>query len=175
MTTRPPTTPAPSRRASASAGGERAITLVEVLVVLLIIAIIGGIAVRSMGGQRSSGGAVKARVIALALSEAAAQFQRDHGGRVPGEPVGAGARDWDTSRRSPIDRSNGSAPYLKPSSSEALTTGAVSLESGSGALVGGGSASPIGRVRYDADTARNVFVVIAYAQSGGRLVPACWV
>lgn len=149
--------------------------MVEIMVVLLIIAIIGGIAVGSLRGSRSSTSAVKARTIALSLSEAAGQFQRDHGGRVPGEPTGTGARDWNLAQRSPIDRSNGNSTYLKPGTIEALVSGEVSLESANGALVGGGAASSLGRVRYDADTARNVFVVVAYARRGDRLVPDCWV
>ncbi|MCW2927686.1 MAG: hypothetical protein JWM86_1654 [Thermoleophilia bacterium] len=147
----------------------------ELIVVVLIIMVIGGFGISSILGSRTRSTTTSARTVAVQLSEAASQFQRDHGGRVPGDlGTTAGRADWDARMTSPVDRANGNRTYLKHGAVEALSDGRLSLEAQGGRVMSAGTPSAAGRIRYDADTVRNVFVVVAFARTSGTMRATCW-
>lgn len=166
-----PTTP--RRLAGAS---EHGVTMVELLVVLLIIAVVAFAGLASMRGTQGQSQANRARAVAMQLGEAIQQFQRDHGGRPPGEP---GAADWRWTDRqvnwwvSPVDRGNSNRPYASARALEALTDRAVSLERSDGTTHRG--ASTTARIRYVADRGRQVYVLVVLVNRSGRLAAECFV
>lgn len=83
---------------------EHAFTMVELLVVLVITAILAGIAIMGLGSSRATGQTFNAVAVANAYASAADRFARDHNGRYPRAP--GDATDWPNVRRGP------SAPVL---------------------------------------------------------------
>ncbi len=165
-------------RACARVRREAALGLVEVIIVLLIIAIIGAIAVMSTGSAKANGTAHVARATARTLAEAIEQFSRDHGGRLPGAP---GTDDWTpqgatgaAAWQSPVDIANGRQPYVKGQAVQPLVEGQVALLAASGAA-GGGAAQPAATIRYVPDATRGTFALDVQVRRGQQLVPLCHV
>jgi type II secretory pathway pseudopilin PulG len=71
---------------------ERAITLVEILVVMLIIMIISGVSMFGVRGARSSGGKIEATAAARRYGDAIERYQLEHGQQVP--TIAAGSTSW---------------------------------------------------------------------------------
>jgi prepilin-type N-terminal cleavage/methylation domain-containing protein len=63
--------------------GERGLTLVEMMVVLVIVVVIMGLAMQSVRGSRNTGGTMEVRAVALRYADAVERFKADHGRRVP--------------------------------------------------------------------------------------------
>jgi prepilin-type N-terminal cleavage/methylation domain-containing protein len=72
---------------------EAGMTLVEMLVVMLIVAVISTFAVMSMSSSRSTGGRLELRAAASRYADAAERYQQDHGRKAPT----FGGPDWPTS------------------------------------------------------------------------------
>jgi prepilin-type N-terminal cleavage/methylation domain-containing protein len=90
--TLPMDTADPTRESPESAG-ERAFTLVEVLVVLAIIAVLMSIIVPRFGSAKTSANGANLRAAAQSYAEAVDAFALDHAGRVP-VIGGATSTDW---------------------------------------------------------------------------------
>lgn len=149
---------------------EHAVTMVELIVVVLIVAVIVFAGLAALGGSKDTAQLSRARSAAVQLGEAVQQFQRDHGGRPPGQP---GTADWGNGWVSPVDRGNGNRPYLSRRAVEAVSDGAVSIEGSAGAT--GPGASPTARIRYLANPARNSYALVVYVRERGRLAPRCFI
>jgi type II secretory pathway pseudopilin PulG len=95
--------------------------MVEVMVVLIIIAIIGAIAVPAMRSSRDSGGRVELRAAATRYADAVERYQADHGRKVPVY----GSADWSVPNAGPVQRlqigTNVVRPYLSKAVPEILT------------------------------------------------------
>ena len=79
---------------------ESAFGLVEIMVVLLIIAIVSGIALMSVKGARTSGGRAEAVAAATRYGDAIERFQQEHGRRVPT----IGTPSWPVGADGPVHR-----------------------------------------------------------------------
>lgn len=152
------------------ARAEAGFSLLEIIVVLVIIGIMLAVGFASMRGSHARANSAKAKSVAIQLGEAIQQFQRDHGGRPPGQP---GTVDWGNRWVSPVDRGNGNKPYVSGTSVDALATNAVSLETTAGAA--GPGASAIARIRYYENPAANLYALVVYINRDGTRRPVCWV
>lgn len=106
---------------------ERAIGLVEVLVVLLITGILIGLGVWSITSARSAGRTVGTMTAAHAYGDAIERFARDHRGRFPGAP---GTADWPggaDARRGPAANVLGTKRYFLRSIPESVQDGSVAF------------------------------------------------
>lgn len=139
--------------------------MIEVIVVVLIIAIIGAITALNVDRGRSKGHAAQGRATARALGEAVQQFQRDHGGRLPGAP---GSADWGNAYLGPVDKANGNRPYARKSTLVAITDGVVGFQ-------GGANPSAPVRLRYVADANAGQFGFVVSVRKGNAHVPSCYV
>ncbi len=96
-------------------------SLIEVVVVMLIVAIISGFAVPSLLGSRGSGGRIELRAAAARYADAVERYQADHGRKVPVY----GSADWRIPNQGPIRRLQMSGtverPYLDKSIPEIMT------------------------------------------------------
>ena len=151
---------------------ESGFSLVEVIVVLLILAIVVGGITALLGGSRKGANEAVTRQSALLIAEAVDQFQRDHGGRPPGQP--GASTDWNTTWTSPVDAQNNNLPYIKPSNAESFSSGTVSLETADGRTAPGRQAGA-GRVRYFVDPVNRSYAVVAYRIDGADRIASCWV
>ncbi len=91
---------------------EGGFSLVELMVVMLIIAIISGVAFMSVRGARTSGGRAEAVGAATRYADAIDRFQQEHGRRLPviGTPT------WPTAVAGPVHRlvMGAAAPVVRP-------------------------------------------------------------
>jgi prepilin-type N-terminal cleavage/methylation domain-containing protein len=115
----------PTRHVGQRVDAERGVSLVEVVVVLLIVAILAGSILAGRNSTKRAGAVTAARAAGASYHDAIEAFMRDHGGRVPiwgdnndwrdsalsgsGVPAGSGAGgQW-----GPINVSAVSKPYLE--------------------------------------------------------------
>lgn len=166
-----PRTSSTSSRHTSALAPERGIGLVEVIVVLLLIAIIGTIALASLHGTKRNAATTQGRTVARTLGEGIEQFARDRGGRVPGAPGGA---DWANGWRSPVDVANGNAPYVKATALEPLDSGTVALVAQSGRIAPGGDTAPA-RLQYRTDASSRFYAIVVSERNGTTYRPACYV
>jgi type II secretory pathway pseudopilin PulG len=148
---------------------EAGVGVLEIVVVLLIIGVLIGVGTMSMRGTQTRSNTAKARSVAIQLGEAIQQFQRDHGGRPPGQP---GTVDWGNAWISPIDRGNGNRTYASQTALDALNGGGVSLERTNGTA--GPRASTTTRIRYFENAAANQYALVVYVRRDGAMRPICW-
>lgn len=137
---------------------ESGVTLLEMLVVLVIIAILIGLLVSNMGGSKDTASKAAGRQVARAYYETAVDFASDNGGAVP-RP---GTTDWPTSRPElgPVNFLNKTAQqrYLR-NVPEAVTDGRARL-----VTTGGGSTGSTGaplRITYTRTGAQSFEIVAA--------------
>ena len=111
----------PTHRPVSNRDGEHAVSLIEVLVVMLIVAVISAFAVPSLMSSRGSGGRVELRAAAARYSDAVERYQADHGRKVPVY----GSADWRIPNQGPIKRlqigGTVERPYLDKSIPEVMT------------------------------------------------------
>lgn len=141
-------------------------TIVELALVMLIIAIIALIAVGSLRSGTARGSLAQARTVARTLDEGVQQFQRDHGGRLPDA---VGSADWVGA--SPIDQANGDKPYVRASALEPLQSGSVLLEGAALGAAGRGAAPA--RIRYVLNAAGDSYAFVVDDMRTGN--PECHV
>ncbi|MCW2928034.1 MAG: hypothetical protein JWM86_2002 [Thermoleophilia bacterium] len=106
---------------------EHGLTLVEVLVVMVIIAVLSGISVASIQSSRASGRLSATTTSGFAYANAIDEFARDHNGRYP---AGVGTADWArAAERGPVSTQLGgdAHPYLR-SVPEPVQDGRVSFD-----------------------------------------------
>ena len=108
------------------AAAESGFTLVEILVVLVLIAIITGLGVVSIGSSRSSGQRMASVSVANAYAQAADRFARDHGGRYPDAPP---STDWGPAKRGPVATILGTKRFYLRQVPEAVQDGTVLVHS----------------------------------------------
>lgn len=91
---------------------EHGIGMVELLVVLLIIAVVGSVALMSVRGARASGGRAEASAAASRYADAIDRYQQEHGRKLPmiGSPM------WPSANEGPVHRlvMGTSAPIVRP-------------------------------------------------------------
>lgn len=88
---------------------ERGFSLVELSVVLLIIAIVMGVAFISVRGARNSGYKAEVSASAIRFSDAVERFQQEHGRKLPV----IGTTDWPVAKKGPVHRLQiGSSPAV---------------------------------------------------------------
>jgi prepilin-type N-terminal cleavage/methylation domain-containing protein len=114
--------------------GERGISLVEVLVVLLIVAILLTLAMYSVRSARRTGRLVATVSAAHAYADAADAFAREHDGRYPAAPgvSGPAGIDWPGGadmRRGPQSEALGEEKYYLKRVPEAVQDGSVEIGS----------------------------------------------
>ncbi|MCW2922445.1 MAG: hypothetical protein JWL76_2319 [Thermoleophilia bacterium] len=83
----------PTRRVGLRADPERAVSLVEVVIVVLIIGILGAAIFAARNSSSRAGSVTAARAAGQSYHDAIEAFMRDHGGRVP---VLNDPEDWPT-------------------------------------------------------------------------------
>lgn len=138
---------------------------------LIIAAVVCGMAFMGMQGSKSNAHGARARAVALSLGEAIQQFQRDHGGRPPAQP---GSVDWNAGWTSPIDRTNGDRPYVKTGSVEPLVAGAVAVANRRGATLAAGARAG-SRIHYFDDPTRGRYALVVYVRRGTTWRAECFV
>lgn len=95
---------------------ERAFTLVEILVVIVLVAVFMGLGILSIRSSKATGARMSSIAVAHAYADAVDRFAREHGGRYP--TFGA-ATDWPAGtvaarNRGPVARELGpSGEYLR--------------------------------------------------------------
>jgi Tfp pilus assembly protein PilE len=148
---------------------ERGIGVIEVVIVMLLIAMIGGIAVQSLRGTKRSTASTKGRTLALSLSEGIEQFQRDHGGRLPGDP---GTADWGRTWLSPVDASNGNKPYVRQSAIESLVDGGAALQNNAGRAARGNPTAAV-VIQYRSDVSAGSYALVVKTRTGSTYKSIC--
>lgn len=110
--------------------GERALSLIEILVVLVIIAVLMAITIPMFRSARHASQLKGAVSAAQSYKQGVSAFMLDHGNRVPrvGNVV-AGVPDWSTDvSRGPLDRYG--RPYIKAGAPESVQDGLVTFAAG---------------------------------------------
>lgn len=92
--------------------GERGFSMIELLVVLIIMGILAGSVISTMGGTKSTAVRQEAIVSAHSLQKSVESFRRDREGRVP-----SNSRDWPNAVAGPIDE-DAARPYMRARASE---------------------------------------------------------
>ena len=111
---------------------ERAVTMMELLAVLVIVAILMALGVWAVGSARSSGEVTAGVAVANAYGNAIDQFARDHSGRFPDGP---GSAEWPEAAAGPRDDSLGVDKGYLRSVPQAVTSGQVSFHGSSDAEI----------------------------------------
>lgn len=101
---------------------ERAFTMVELLVVILIVGILSAIAINSVRSARATGQRFDAVAAAHSYANAADRFARDHGGRYPGGPP---SNDWPKAKAGPFANILGVPKPYMPRAPESVQDGSV--------------------------------------------------
>lgn len=102
-------------------------TLLEVIIVVVIVGILLGIFMVTMGSGRRAGAHSQAVAVAKTYQGAVEQFQSDHGGRVP-KSVGD-SEDWPVAEEGPVlTWGSEKHPYLKNGPPEAVTDKTVGVD-----------------------------------------------
>ncbi len=130
----------PTRSTPRPRAGEHGISLVEVIVVLLIIAILVGIVATGKQSTQRAGAMTAARAAGASYHDAIQQFMRDHGGRAP-----RWGADWPNAAAGPINAASMGRPYLDQAP-EGVTNGRVLVVDGAGGGATAGEAKS--RVAY---------------------------
>jgi len=73
-------------------GSESGITLIEIIVVMIIVAILGALSTGLIGSSKATGRQLEAVAVGGVYARAAEAFARDHGNRFPTAPGVSG--DW---------------------------------------------------------------------------------
>ncbi len=110
---------------------EQAVTLFEIVAVLLIIAIILSIGLSMLRSSRGAGRALSALTVAHAYGDAVDAFAREHRGRFPEAP---GSTDWSDAERGPEAGPLGDVRYYLRRTPEPVQDGTVTM-GGSGDAV----------------------------------------
>lgn len=122
-----------AREAHGRQRDERAFTLVELIVALLIIAILLGLAITQLRGSKQTTYFKTASAVALTYSDAIEAYMADNGQRVPRPGV---AGEWPNVKQGPVDAlrlapGGGKRPYLR-SVPEPVSSGLVRVFGSSG-------------------------------------------
>lgn len=156
----------PTRRVGHRADDERAISLVEVVVVVLIIGILGAAIFAARNSSSRAGSVTAARTVGQSYHDAVQAFMRDHGGRVPtwndtedwptSPPLGSGVTGGTGGLWGPINIGARGRPYLDKIP-ESITDGRVAFGTAAG------SPGVRARVVYTALSARRYRISVQRA------------
>lgn len=152
---------------------EHAFTLVEILVVLFIAAVIGAIAIGSVGSSRETGQRFNALAVAHAYANSVDDFARDHGGRYPAPP--GNAADWPDAKRGPSSSLLGDARFYMRRIPESIQDGNVVIGASAtkpaiaySQLAGGGGYQMIVTI-----PGRDSCRIVGGTTTGATVLPAC--
>lgn len=113
---------------------ERAFTLIELVIGMVIVGMLVGSVVTVMTTSRSSSGRAAAIATARTLGDAIDDFRKDHGGR---PPVLNNARDWPAPVIDGPRHSFSDQRYLRRGAPDALRNGAAMIVGPTGSATGG--------------------------------------